>query len=389
MRGVALALAAGCLACGQAPAPPPAPIDAGCESSDAGADAGPFATAAHAPFPQATDAGGPVLTAVQLVTVTFPGYAETSHVQGFGAWIAGSDWIATIGRDYGIGPGSQVAEAVLPAAAPAALSDGNIQQLLQANIASSVLPAPTANTLYVLYVPASTAATSFAGGPDCGAVMDHIVGGYHWEAKTAGGTAFPYAEIASCDGQAEADLDLTASHEIAEGLTDPFPSSNPSWGLTDPKSPWSYDNVELGDLCVLQAIAENGYTLSRIWSNSAAAAGTDPCVPRPANALPYFNASITPSAVATAAAATTLTYQLTGWSLGPVPDWGLSMLVSPYSTFVPATELDVDTLNNGRTATLTVIVPPGTPSGSVAAGRVLSQISSNETAYWPVAVQTK
>jgi hypothetical protein len=63
--------------------------------------------------------------------------------------------------------------------------------------------------------------------------------------------------------------------------------------------------------------------------------------------------------------------------------------VSPYSTFTPATELSVDTLNNGGTATLTLIIPPGTPSGSTADVLVLSQLSSNETAYWPVAVNTK
>jgi hypothetical protein len=382
----AVAATAHCLACSQATAP----LDAGCSVPDAGpSDAGPFETAVHTPFPQATDAGGPVLTAPQLVTVTFPGYAEAAHVQGLGAWIASSDWISSIGKDYGVGPGSQVAEVVLPSAAPGTLSDQDIQQLLAGDIANSTLPAPTPNTLYVLYIPASTAATSFAGGPDCGAALGHIVGGYHWEAQPSTGTPFPYAVIASCEGQAEADLDLSASHEIAEGLTDPFPSSNPSWGIWDTTSSWSYNNVELADLCVLQTITDNGYSLARVWSNSAAAAGADPCVPVAANALPYFNVSITPSGVATVAAATTLTYQLTGWSLAPVPDWGLSMLVSPYSTFTPATELSVDTLNNGGTATLTLIIPPGTPSGSTADVLVLSQLSSNETAYWPVAVNTK
>jgi hypothetical protein len=380
-------LAAG-VACSQAAAP----TDAGCPPAaalDAGPDAGPFQTAAHEPFPQATDAGGPVLATPQLVTVTYPGYAGTTQVQGFGAWIASSDWITTIGKDYGVGPGSQIATPVLPAAAPATLSDQDIQQLLASSIAAGTLPAPTPNTLYVLYLPEGTAATSFTGGPNCGAALGHIVGGYHWEAATSAGTSFPYAVIPSCEGQDEADLELSASHEIAEGLTDPFPSTHPSWGIFEPTSPWSYNNVELADVCVLQSIADDGYTLARIWSNSAAAAGADPCVPLPADALPYFNVSITPTGVPTVAAGTTLTYQLTGWSLAPVPDWGLSMLVSPYSTFVPATELSVDTINNGSTATLTFIVPPGTPSGSVADVLVLSQLNANETAYWPVAVNTQ
>jgi hypothetical protein len=363
-------------------------VDAGA-ARDAGSDAGPFETAAHLPFPQATDAGGPVLAIPQLVTVTFPGDSAAAHAQAFGAWIAASDWIAAIGKDYGVGPGTQIAQPVLASAAPATLSDQAIQQLLSQSIADGALPAPTPNTLYVLYLPASTTATSFTGGPDCGAGLGHIIGGYHWEATTSGGTPFPYAVIPSCEGQDQADLELCASHEIAEGLTDPFPSSNPSWGIFDPSSSWSYDNVELADVCLLQSVTDNGYTLARVWSNSAAAAGTDPCVPLPANPLPYFNVSITPAAIPTVAAGTTLTYQLVGWSLAPVPDWGLSTQVGPYSTFAPSTQLNVDTMNNGGTATLTLIVPPGTPSGSVADVLVLSQLNSSETAYWPVAVKTK
>ncbi len=379
-----------CLACSQAAAPG----DAGCPPGsgiDAGstADAGPFETAPHDPFPQATDAGGPVLAAPQIVTVTYPNGSNTALAQAFGAWIASSDWMTSIGKDYGVGPGTQVATPVLTAPAPSTLSDQDIQQLLASSIAAGILPTPTPNTLYVLYLPSSTAATSFAGGPDCGAAQGHIVGGYHWEAQTSGGTSFPYAVIPSCEGQDDGDLELSASHEIAEGVTDPYPNTNPSWGIFDPASPWSYNNVELADVCILQSVGDDGYTLARIWSNSAAAAGTDPCVPLPANALPYFNVSITPTTVPTVSAGTTLTYQLTGWSLAPVPDWGLSMLVSPYSTFLPAYQLSADTINNGGTTTLTLIVPPGTPSGSVADVLILSQLSSNETAYWPVAVNTQ
>jgi len=353
---------------------------------DAGADTG-FHTAAHGAFPQATDAGGPVLVNPALVTVTFPGYALEQQVQTYDTFLAGSDWLATIGKDYGVGAGTAT-QVVLASAAPSSLTDDDVEQLLQARIGDQTLPSPTADTLYVVYIPVGTDETDFAGYDDCGAAQGHIVGGYHWE-STAQGAPFAYAVVSSCQGQSLSDLELAASHEIAEGATDPFPASNPAWGIADPKNPWHYDNSELADLCVLQTTTEQGNTLSRIWSNSAAAASRDPCQPVPAGALPYFNASLTPTTLQTAPAGSAITYQLTGWSLGPVPDWGLSVVLSPYATFFPTTALDRGTLNNGETATLTIIIPPGASSGSQAGLLVYSELQADESAYWLAAVQVQ
>ncbi|MHB8420547.1 MAG: hypothetical protein ACYDCL_20935 [Myxococcales bacterium] len=385
MRAVALAIAAAGLTgfgCGSSPGP-----FCGADGGpDGGADGG-FHTAAHGAFPQATDAGGPVLVHPSLVTVTFPGYALQQQVQAYGTFVAGSDWLTAIGKDYGVGGGTS-AQVVLPSAAPSSLTDGDVEQLLQARIADRTLPAPTAATLYLVYIPVGTNETDFAGYDDCGAAQGHIVGGYHWE-STARGTPFAYAVVSSCQGQSLADLELAASHEIAEAATDPFPASNPAWGIADPKNPWRYDNSELADLCVLQTVTEQGNTLSRVWSNSAAAASLDPCQPVPAGALPYFNASLAPATLQTAPAGGTVTYQLTGWSLGPVPDWGLSVVLSPYATFAPATALDRGTLNNGETATLTVIIPPGAASGGQAGLLVYSELQAGESAYWLAAVQVQ
>ncbi len=379
-----VALAGACaLACGSAGKPAECPADGG---ADAGADAG-FETAPHGAFPQATDAGGPVLTNPDIVTVTFPHYDQESTVQGYGAFVAGSDWLTTIGKDYGVGAGTASA-VVLPSPAPATLGDGDVQQILKTRIGDHTLPAPGPDTVYVVYVPAGTAGTDFVGGPDCGAAEGHLLGGYHWE-SSLNGKPFPYAVVASCQGQSVADLELTASHEIAEAATDPFPNSAPAWGIVDPASPWRYDNSELADLCVLQTVTEQGYTLSRVWSNSAAAASHDPCVPVPADALPYFNASLSPATVQTVPADGIVTYTLTGWSLGPVPDWGLSVELSPYATFTPTTWIDRGTLNNGETATLTVVVPPGSPSGAYAGLLVYSRSQPAEAAYWLAAVQVQ
>jgi hypothetical protein len=86
------------------------------------------------------------------------------------------------------------------------------------------------------------------------------------------------------------------SHELVEAATDPFPFSNPANTVTDHADvAWYYlTGGELADMCALNPdanIVPSGatYMVQRSWSNAAALASRNPCVPAPPD-RPYFNA---------------------------------------------------------------------------------------------------
>jgi hypothetical protein len=91
----------------------------------------------------------------------------------------------------------------------------------------------------------------------------------------------------------------TPSHELAEAATDPFPLSNPAYSTVDDDHvSWTFalGAGEVGDMCAQYDSSfykdpEIGYTVQRSWSNAAAAAGQEPCVPARPTEPPYFNAS--------------------------------------------------------------------------------------------------
>ncbi len=84
-----------------------------------------------------------------------------------------------------------------------------------------------------------------------------------------------------------------ASHELIEAVTDPFgtaylqaPSAYVAWAY--------FFGSEVGDMCAFHAgaaiaPADLGFTVQRIWSNAAAAAFLDPCVPGASD--PFFVAA--------------------------------------------------------------------------------------------------
>ncbi|CAN5903841.1 hypothetical protein BH11MYX4_BH11MYX4_33010 [soil metagenome] len=86
------------------------------------------------------------------------------------------------------------------------------------------------------------------------------------------------------------------SHELVEAVTDPFYYTKPAYASADPDhAAWTLATVgEVGDMCELEpqdGVRLGSFLVQRSWSNAAAAAGHDPCVP--AVAGPYFTASPT------------------------------------------------------------------------------------------------
>lgn len=313
------------------------PGDSGSGSS-AGGDGGPV-------LPQVENNGGGILTAPDIVTVTYDatlytnviaGQAATmiTDLQAFDDGIMSSTWWATVTADY-CGANGCVGQAgvhiSIPSEPPgdgtstcgtqpcytdsAIGATASLKAYLSGLFGNGTLPAPTAQSLYVFYMPNSVT-IDVDGELSCVAI-----GGYH-DSLTVGALDVPYAIVPICDPETTASPNvaeltieqtatLAASHEIVEATTDPHGGEVASggdasgnqylgWYLTSPANqPWAFfAGGEVADLCVdvfglgQDRWAEGGYVYQRVWSNTNAAASRDPCVPTPADDV-YFNAGPT------------------------------------------------------------------------------------------------
>jgi len=88
------------------------------------------------------------------------------------------------------------------------------------------------------------------------------------------------------------------SHELVEAATDPFPESKPAFAQTiDADGAWTaITGGEAADMCAFDddqylKPADMTYFVQRSWSDKAAAAGKDPCVPLLSPPDIYFNSA--------------------------------------------------------------------------------------------------
>jgi hypothetical protein len=357
-------------------------------TGDAGVEAG-FATASHLPLPQVPNQGGPRLTNVDLVTVTFPGFAHEKEIENFGSWIVTSSWYGAVGADYGVGPGTHQ-HVILTTPAPTSVSATDITTFLQGKIADGTLPGgshstPT-NSLYMIFYPPGTTITDLSGG--CSSNQDLLSSAWH-DAVVDPTTSFAYAVIPTCSKEAISEIEVGASHELIEAATDAYPveaPTDPPAYQNLPSSPW-YQTAEVGDMCeFMEPYSDpSGFTVQLIYSNSAAAAGSWPCVPAPSE--PYFNVSAGPQV--TVARGQSVTIPVTGWSTAPTGAWPVYVAVAGYdSSFNPiqlAASLDQTVFNNGEVHNLTMTAAA---SATPASGSVLifSMQGQAYTALWSVGV---
>jgi hypothetical protein len=392
----------------------------------------PFKEAKHA-LPTVTFNGGPVFAHPLVVTITYSDDPERPFDEAMGAFLVQSNWLKTVGKEYGVGLGTHQIVELGPS--PAQIDDTGIQALLLSLIQNGTLPdidggapvpppyppfddagmvgmdagiddaggdasggdaagADAADAgsndagdggvflmppvVYMIYFPTSTSVT-VVGEPLC----TYSGGGYHYQIQTTlGDQTFAYAVISACAGQGtpEEVLQFAASHELIEACTDPSQSA-PAYALQDQTIPWSIFGGEVGDMCsfVAPQWSEGIYdSLQRVYSNAAAQDGGDPCVPASA---PYYTTDVEPQAYVAVAAGQSTTFNVTGWSTAAVPDWSVqgAPYISSPATLQPTVSLPAATLNNGQKTTLTVGIPAGTPSGSYAL--VLVYSSESQTDY--------
>lgn len=271
-------------------------------SSSTGGDPGMVSDvypAKHDPAPTVVKELGPVLQAPNLIPVFFMGddpNIDTQLTQFVDTIGTGNYWSAVV-SEYGIGPATAQPPIMLSEAAPTNTSDSAIQTWLKGKLADpmSGFPAHTKNDLYVLFYPDGTSIT-LQGTQSC---VDF--GGYHNDTKLDDGTLAAYAVVPRCsdfDGFTGIDA-VTAggSHEIIEGVTDPYPQDNPAYDQPDINHfYWEFalGGGEVGDMCAqnpgaFQTFPDVGFVVQRTWSNKAAKASHDPCVPYVMGAGPYYN----------------------------------------------------------------------------------------------------
>lgn len=257
-------------------------------------DDGPW-PAPHYPMPMVANLGGKLLASPQVVTVTFVGNANKAALQAFDDSLvqANNPWWTAVTAGYGVGPGTGGVYVELPdTVSNTTIDDGTqLQPMIAQWVASGALPAPNANSIYVIYFPASTTIT-LMGSTSCSAF-----GAYHNSTTIpleAGTVDSAYAVIPDCN-QGMAELTDSASHELIEAATDPHPMSGPTWYGTNFAwwpiygSNGTQSGGEVADLCERYAPVSDtgGNAVARAWVNQAAAASHDPCQPTPSGEIFY------------------------------------------------------------------------------------------------------
>jgi hypothetical protein len=366
----------------------------GVAPADAAPDAGPFVQAPHAPFPQLPGNARRVLSPATIVSIFASNETFPNELTSFGDALVASAWWKTATKDYGLTTATHVAVRSTEAITTSPVTQASMDAYIGRVIARGEAPAPTTQTMYLLYLPPGIAD---AGNPQC---TKH--GGYH--TTGAGGRFWGVAIRCPLANTGLSELEyltVIASHEIAEMATDPQPGQGYTLNLLTSitQSPWASTEGEVGDMCVGTRTFEGSWTYQRSWSNSAAAAGGDPCVP--AVSAPYYNVSA-PQDWYRMTAGGAIDIPVTGWSTARLKDWVIdaqqftgsatfgAKLTSPTSTKVGATTFP--TINNGAVATLHVTAPAATSAAAVIWVMSLSLAPSStqdQFHFWPVGVYTQ
>jgi hypothetical protein len=272
-------------------------LAAGCGGAPERVAAG-FVPASHPSLPQVQSAGGSVLFEPKVQPIFYDGDdPQRAGLEGFLRTFAATTWGEQT-AEYQVGPLAVLPTIVLPGPAPAALTDDAVKQTLASSTAgpSPAWGAAEASTIYLFFTPPGATVTWMGDQTSC-ADFD----AFHGE-DDLGEVPVPYIVGAACpgyDGPTVNDLQertIAVSHELLEAATDPFPDTDPAYDGEDPANAvWTLGaGGEIADLCMFEldpyTALPDGSFVQRSWSNQAAAAGTNPCVPAPPG-KPYFNAA--------------------------------------------------------------------------------------------------
>jgi hypothetical protein len=287
---------------------PPAPLDNGAPSTNY--------PAPHPALPTLVNAAkGPVLTTPKIAFIFYPNEMRAAELEGFAQKVAASTYWASTTAEYGVGALSYSGMFELTGeTAPTTISQAQIQAKMADLLANGTLGVPDPQTIYTIVFPSGTTVTQVNPVTTLlGPVLSCVAfTGYHDNVAVALNDAgpktdFAYAVIPTCSAGVPS-LTSVLSHEWIEAATDPEVTSNGIFSVTGgpnaafyaPDSDhavWSLlGGGEAGDLCepagptVDITPGDIGYPVQRTWSNIAAKASHDPCVPHIAGSA-YFAAA--------------------------------------------------------------------------------------------------
>ena len=267
--------------------------------AETGPDAAPMPWAEAVPtsMPQLVNLGGPVLAQPKIQPIFFANDPLQAQVEDFLAKLTVSSYWRAAATEYGVAAPTILPTIVTHDAPPA--TDDVLPQWMTAHV-----PTADPNTIYALFL-GDGVVLGGQQGNSCEAY-----GAFHDEGVDSHGASLMYALMPRCEPSPQFDhaqtkldeLTISLSHELLEAATDPRVETNPAYGdVDDDHAILSIvPGAENGDLCeYIDSAYIRGvdtYMVQRTWSNAAAKAGHDPCVPAPATtyiaAAPVFTEAV-------------------------------------------------------------------------------------------------
>lgn len=242
-----------------------------------------FVEAMPPAMPQLVNLGGTTLATPKVQPIFWAGdTAAQKQIEDFEKQLAMSSYWTTTTSEYGVGPLTIKPTLMAPGTPPT--TDTAMLAMLKSQLDGTHAGwVYDPNTIYSMFLPAGVVMTG-ALGTSC---TDY--GAYHDEVAGAQNQAIVYALMPRCQGASPAVtldyLTVSTSHEWIEAVTDPHVNTAPAFGNADnDNAVWEYTpGAETGDYCEYVSTAEQRlvgtFDVQRTWSNAAAKAGHDPCVP--------------------------------------------------------------------------------------------------------------
>lgn len=223
---------------------------------------------------------GPVLANPLVVPIFFAGDPYMLQLEDFLGRLGPSDYWAITTHEYGVGQ-IRVAPVVVMTDPPPKIDFNEVRSWLLGALDGPGWPPVTTDTIFTILFPETSLATS-------GCFEFY---GYHQEIPRPEEPSVIYAVILRCPEEAGvSSFDRTTSvlsHELIEASTDPLVQTQRAFSGVDVEHlDWARlaGGGELTDLCKLEGPTQRQrlvgpYLVQRSWSNAAALAGADPCVP--------------------------------------------------------------------------------------------------------------
>lgn len=340
-----------------------------------------FVMQPHPPFPTIAGTMSAVIAKPQMVTVVFQDNPLADKIEAAGDAVVASQWLKDVGADYGVVSATHLAKFRIPQNEPASMQESDVLQILDEQIQAGNLVPPADDVVYMIYTAKGTNFSDDFGYQMCTEYL-----GYHWQTEIPSGT-ITYGFVGDCNIGFE-EVTATLAHELIEIATDPGFSGGYVFNPLS-SSPWfPLSGLENADMCdYADYVTEGNYTWQRVWSNSAAeAAVTSPCAPIDPNEI-FYNVYAEPDTIPKVTAGQSATFTLTGWSAKEIPDWTISYDAEYYGNFTPKVELTDTTMNNGKSVTITLTVPAGTPKNRVGTAMIYS--GDGYGRFWPVSVRSQ